>query len=82
MIPVEESAIYMSEVLMDENVSTYKMYEDLVSAYLHGNEIFRAGLDRAVVLMTNKSLAEITAELLSRSDSKPANDIDESCMMR
>ena len=38
----------MSELLMDTNVTTYDMFEDLVVAYENGNEDFRKGMDKAL----------------------------------
>ncbi len=60
----EDSAEYMAELLMDDENSTYKMYEELASAYLDGNDEYRKGLNDAVIMITGWSLDTISKRLL------------------
>ena len=53
------SAEVMAGLLMDEEVSTEDMFENLANAYRYGSEEFRSGLDRALSILTKYSLVEI-----------------------
>ncbi len=56
---VEETSEKMAGLLMDDSISTYKMFEDLSSRYLDGSTEFREGMDTALQIITLMSLAEI-----------------------
>lgn len=60
----EDSADYMAELLMDNENSTWKMFEKLCFSWLNGNEDFRDGLNDAVILITGWSLDTIAKRLL------------------
>lgn len=49
----------MTAMLMDTEISTYDMFEDLVVAYDKGNEDFRKGMDKALEILVWKNLPEI-----------------------
>lgn len=53
------SADVMARLLMDDEVSSEDMFEDLADAYRYGSEEFRSGLDKAVSILTKYSLVEI-----------------------
>ena len=56
----EESASYLAEVLMDDQISTYGIFEDLASAYINGSEEFKKGLDTAVRYITGRSIRDMS----------------------
>lgn len=62
----EDSAEYMAELLMDENTTTWKMFEELAYSWINGNEDFRNGLNDAVILITGWSLDTIAKELFNK----------------
>ena len=49
----------MSDMLMDDTIPTYDMFEDLVVAYENGNEDFRKGMDKTLTILLWKNMAEI-----------------------
>ena len=53
----------MSMMLMDTDISTYDMFEDLVVAYKHGGEEFRKGMDKALEVLLWKNMAEIVKHM-------------------
>lgn len=59
----------MAELLMDENVNTFDMFEELLNAYVLGeygddrDEAFRAGLDKACTILLWKNVQEIANEM-------------------
>ena len=63
----EDSAEYMAELLMDTDNGTWKMFEELSSDFLNGNEDFRKGLNDAVTILTGWSLDTIAKNLLDRA---------------
>ena len=58
----------MAKFLMDENVTTHDMFEDLAYAYTNadGNsaEVFRAGMDKACRILLRKSVAEVASDVI------------------
>lgn len=64
---VETSSTVMAELLMDTDITTYKMFEDLASAYLEANPAARAGIDKACSVLTGYSLPEIAEKIINRS---------------
>lgn len=63
----EETGSYMAEILMDSNVSTYKMFEELASMYLNGNEDVRKGIDMAVSALTERSMRKLSETVIDMS---------------
>ena len=49
----------MTEMLMDTNITTYDMFEDLLIAYRNGNEDFRKGMDKALETLVWKDMTDI-----------------------
>lgn len=55
----DKTAVYMTEILTDPNISTYKMLEGLASKYLSGNAEFKKGIDTACMALTGESMTDI-----------------------
>ena len=55
----------MSAILMDPDIPTYDMFEYLVVAYENGNEDFRKGMDKALIILTWKNLPELVEHMKS-----------------
>lgn len=70
---IEVSADVMSELLMDDNWSTWKMFEGLASDYLNGSADVRKGIDLAISAVTGWNLDTIAQTILDRC----YEDIDE-----
>ena len=69
----DNTAEYMAELLMDDENGTYKMFEELASAYLNNeSEEYRNGLNDAVIILTGWSLDTIAKEMLQKY--APATD--------
>lgn len=49
----------ISEMLMDTEIPTYDMFENLVVAYVNGNDDFRKGMDSALTTLVWKNMEEI-----------------------
>lgn len=49
----------MADMLMDTDISTYDMFEDLVTAYDNGNEDYRKGMNEALKILLWKDLPDI-----------------------
>lgn len=60
----ENTAEYMSGLLMDTEWSTYKMFENLASDYLNGNKDVRFGIDAACSSLTGWSLTSIAKKMI------------------
>ena len=65
----DEKAAYLAEVLMDDSISTYGMFDALASAFANGRSTlhseseqnaFRLGLDTAVSYITGRDMAELS----------------------
>lgn len=67
-VDYEDSAAYMAELLMDDEVTTWKLFERLVGAWLNGNEDYRKGLNDAVIEITGYSLDTIANHLLEKEE--------------
>lgn len=63
-VDCEKTAEYMTGILTDEHVSTWKMFEDLSSRYISANDEVRKGIDVALTILTYKNMNEITDELI------------------
>ena len=66
-LDMEFTADQMAEYLMDPEWTTYKMFEDLASDYLHGSEDYRKGIDNACAALTGWSLRSIAEQMLSKA---------------
>ena len=63
----EITAEVMSVLLMDENWSTWKMFESLASDYLMGSADVRRGIDLACSALTGWNLTSIADQILERA---------------
>lgn len=61
------SAEVMSELLMDDNWSTWKMFEGLASDYLNGSPDVQKGIDLACSALTGWYLSSIAKQILERA---------------
>lgn len=66
----DKVADLMSDMLMDTNVTTYDMFEELVVAYHSGNEDFRKGMDKALETLLWYNMNDI------------ANKVKEECIKK
>ena len=49
----------MANMLMDSDINTYDMFEDLVTAYADGNEDFRKGMNKALETLIWRNLPDL-----------------------
>ena len=63
----EIAAEVMSELLMDDQWSTWKMFEGLAYDYLNGSVDVRKGIDLACSALTGWNLASIADQILERA---------------
>lgn len=66
----EKTAEIMAELLMDDTVSSYEMFEDASYDYLHGNADYRKGMDQAFSILIGHNLSETAKEMLRRKMSE------------
>ena len=67
VVTKDNSAEYMAELLMDPNMSTWKMYEDLAQAYMRAEDpIQRKGIDEACTILTGYCMRAISEQLIKR----------------
>ncbi len=62
----ELSAEIMSELLMDDNFSTWKMFEELASIYIDSPKL-REGIDLTLSTLTGYNMEEISEKVISRT---------------
>ena len=60
----------MSQLLIDPNWSTYKMFEHIANDYINGNEDVRKGIDQTMMNITGWSLGTIANNLLNRKEAE------------
>lgn len=60
---METSSSKLAEILMDDENSTYKMFEELACDYHNGNSEFRKGMDRALSIVTGWKLLSIAKQI-------------------
>ena len=53
----------MYDLVADENVKTYKMWDEISAAYINGNEDFRKGMDAMAECLVWKNVKEIAEEI-------------------
>ena len=66
----DTSADVISELLMDDEWSTYKMFEGLASDYLNGNNDVRKGIDCATTALTGWSMKTIAEKVIEAHKEK------------
>ncbi len=66
----DTSSEVMSELLMDPDTTTYKMFEGLAEDYLQGNDDVRKGIDAAVTSLTGWSMASVAWMIINRSSDR------------
>ena len=66
----DEAAQLMSDLLMDDTVTTCDMYESLCRAFIGGNDDVRKGINRALEILTRYNLEDITKRLMEDEDSE------------
>ncbi len=74
---VDASAEVMSELLMDLNWSTYKMFEGLAADYIYGNDDVRKGIDLACSALTGWNLGTVAKKVLGKSAESKEDEEDE-----
>lgn len=62
----EETAQIMAEVVTDDGVSTYDVFESLADAYISGTEDMRAGIDKTLSLLTGYYMPELAEYIIRR----------------
>ncbi len=67
------SAQVMAETLMNDTVSTYRMYDRLALAYLSGTDEFRRGLNKAVEIITDESLTSLAKRITDAGEASTEN---------
>jgi hypothetical protein len=70
----EITAEVMSELLMDDQWSTWKMFEGLASDYLSGSADVRKGIDLACSALTGWYLSSIAEQILERAAELESED--------
>lgn len=63
----EITAEVMSELLMDDTWTTWKMFEGLASDYLNGSTDVQKGIDLACSALTGWNLSSIAEQILERA---------------
>lgn len=61
----DKSSVVMADLLMDTDVSTHKMFEDLAGRYLDGNSEFRKGIDAALTILLTFNMKEVAEKVAS-----------------
>lgn len=70
----EITAEVMSELLMDDGWTTWKMFEGLASDYLNGSADVRKGIDLACSALTGWNLSSIADQILERAAEYSSED--------
>ena len=65
---------YMSDLLMDDTNSTWKMFEEMAYCYINGSEEYRKGIDDACSVLTGYYFTTIAKRI--REDEKAEDDED------
>ncbi len=63
-VDYNKAAEVMNELLYDEGNSTYKMFNDLVGAYLDKSDEFKAGFDRACEILVANNMKGIAQKII------------------
>ena len=64
----DETADYITELLLDDGNSTYKMFEELATKYITASEDERNGIDYACSVLLGWSLVTVSRNLLTRKN--------------
>ncbi len=78
-LPRDDTAEVMTELLMDDGVSTYGAFEDLASAYNGATPKERAAMNRVLTILLSYNMSEVAEQIVDRSESrrsKPATPCD------
>ena len=67
-VSCEESAEKLAATLLDDSLSTYKVFEELAGIYLDASVQKREGMDRVFSYLTGYSIPEFAQELLSSAE--------------
>ncbi len=59
----DKNAKIMSDFLMDDQVKTYMMFEDLAAKYIGGSEEFRKGIDAALTTLLSYNMKEVAEKI-------------------
>ena len=63
---VNVSAELMAELLMDDTVSTYKMFETLANNYLLGSSEYQKGVDATLLELIGCDMTDLAALVIQR----------------
>ena len=63
----DESSEYLAGLLMDDDLSTFKVFEDLASAFVSANEDFKLGMDMCFAYLTGLHMDEFAKSVLERT---------------
>lgn len=63
---VNVSAELMAELLMDDTVSTYKMFETLANNYLLGSSEYQNGVDATLLELIGCDMTDLAALVIQR----------------
>ena len=66
----DDTAEYMAELLMDDDNTTYKMFEALAAEFIAASEEKRNGINTACVLLTGWYLETIAQQIMERYANK------------
>ena len=66
----DDTAEYMAELLMDNDNTTYKMFEALAAEFIEASEEKRKGINTACVLLTGWYLETIAQQIMERYANK------------
>jgi len=72
----KESAAYLADIMMDDAISTYGLFEDLAVAYINGSEEFRRGLDTAAKYLTDRSIREMSENVIEMAKEREAEQAE------
>ena len=61
---LDKAAEYMAQTLMGDENGSYKMFEELASDYINGNEDYRKGLDDACTILTGLSMRTLSQNVI------------------
>jgi hypothetical protein len=54
----------MASMLIDTDINSWEMFEDLLFAYEKGNEDFKRGIDKAMRILLHEDMSEVIDDVL------------------
>ncbi len=72
----DATAEKMAEILMDDGVSTYKVFEDLASAYLKASHDKKEGMDMALSCLCGCNMKELAEVMIESAKEKLWNKLN------